>query len=131
MSNSLDGLRILVVEDNALNREIIERLLEDRGVIFESVENGQEAVEQYQKQGNGYYDAILMDIQMPNMNGYDATRTIRGLRDSGKADIPILAMTANAFEEDKHEAYRCGMNGHLAKPINVRELMKELANLLR
>ncbi|MGN1231432.1 MAG: response regulator [Anaerotignum sp.] len=71
-----------------------------------------------------------MDIQMPNMNGYDATRTIRALPDSEKANIPILAMTANAFEEDKRDAYRSGMNGHVAKPINVRELMKELANIL-
>ena len=78
----------------------------------------------------GYYDLILMDIQMPNMNGYDATRTIRAFQDAGKANIPILAMTANAFEEDKREAHRSGMNGHLAKPVNVRELMKELASIL-
>ena len=82
------------------------------------------------KASAGYYDLILMDIQMPNMNGYHATRTIRALNDSGKANIPILAMTANAFEEDKREAFRCGMNGHLAKPINVSELMKELARIL-
>ena len=77
-----------------------------------------------------YYDLILMDIQMPNMNGYDATRTIRALPDSAKANLPILAMTANAFEEDKREAFRCGMNGHVAKPIDVQALMKELANVL-
>ena len=125
------GKRILLAEDNELNAEIAVEILREAGFVIELAEDGAICVDMLNKAPSGYYDLILMDIQMPNMNGYDATRTIRGLRDSGKADIPILAMTANAFEEDKHEAYRCGMNGHLAKPINVRELMKELANLLR
>jgi CheY-like chemotaxis protein len=78
-----------------------------------------------------YYDLILMDIQMPNMNGYETTRAIRRMDDPGKAEIPIIAMTANAFEEDKREAYRSGMNGHLAKPVNVQELLKLLAGILK
>ena len=78
-----------------------------------------------------YYDLILMDIQMPVMNGYEATRAIRSMTDKEKAAIPILAITANAFEEDRREAVKAGMNGHIAKPINVRELMKELAAILR
>ena len=120
--NSLEGLRILVVEDNALNREIIERLLEDRGVIFESAENGQEAVEQYQKRGSGYYDAILMDIQMPVMNGLEATKKIRSLDMADAADIPIIAMTANAFQEDRDAAKQAGMNAHLSKPVNIDQI---------
>lgn len=77
-----------------------------------------------------YYDLILMDIQKPNMDGYKATQTIRLFSDKQKSEIPILAMTANAFEEDKKNAYKAGMNGHIAKPVNVRELMKELAIIL-
>ena len=78
----------------------------------------------------GYYDLVLMDIQMPIMNGYEATRTIRNLEEPEKRDIPIIAMTANAFEEDRREAYRAGMNGYVAKPIDVSQLMKELAKVL-
>ena len=131
MSNSLDGLRIIVVEDNALNREIIERLLEDRGVIFESVENGQEAVEQYQKQGNGYYDAILMDIQMPVINGLEATKKIRSLEQADAADIPIIAMTANAFQEDRDAARDAGMNAHLSKPVNIDQIQKVICSEIK
>ena len=131
VSNSLDGLRILVVEDNALNREIIERLLEDRGVIFESVENGQEAVEQYQKQGNGYYDAILMDIQMPVMNGLEATKKIRSLEQADATDIPIIAMTANAFQEDRDAARDAGMNAHLSKPVNIDQIQKVICSEIK
>ena len=124
------GKRILLAEDNELNAEIAIEILKEAGFVIERAEDGQICVDMLNQASSGYYDLVLMDIQMPNMNGYDATRTIRALPDSGKANIPILAMTANAFEEDKREAYRSGMNGHLAKPINVRELIKELANIL-
>lgn len=124
------GKRILLAEDNELNAEIAIEILKEAGFVIELAEDGQICVDMLDKAYTGYYDLILMDIQMPNMNGYDATRTIRAFPDSGKANIPILAVTANAFEEDKREADRCGMNGHLAKPINVHELMKELANIL-
>ncbi|MDY3918896.1 MAG: response regulator [Candidatus Limivivens sp.] len=124
------GKRILLAEDNELNAEIAMEILREAGFVIERAEDGQICVDKLKRMPFGYYDLILMDIQMPNMNGYDATRTIRALPDSKKANIPILAMTANAFEEDKREAYRSGMNGHLAKPMNVRELMKELANIL-
>jgi CheY-like chemotaxis protein len=77
-----------------------------------------------------YYDVILMDIQMPNMNGYEASKIIRAMTNPKKNSIPIIAMTANAFEEDKREAIKCGMNGHLGKPVNVRALMKELSGIL-
>ena len=117
-------------KDNALNAEIATELLKDAGFEIERAEDGAVCVDLLEQAKGGYYDLILMDIQMPNMNGYEATRAIRALQDPEKANIPILAMTANAFEEDKREALRCGINGHLAKPINVRELMKELANIL-
>ena len=124
------GKRILLAEDNELNAEIAVEILKEAGFVIEWAEDGQICVEMLKRAPSGYYDLILMDIQMPNMNGYDATRTIRAFQDAGKANIPILAMTANAFEEDKREAHRSGMNGHLAKPVNVRELMKELASIL-
>ncbi|MDY3918452.1 MAG: response regulator [Candidatus Limivivens sp.] len=124
------GKRILLAEDNDLNAEIAVEILGEAGFVTERAEDGAICVDMLKKAPTGYYDLILMDIQMPNMNGYDATRTIRMLGDPGKANIRILAMTANAFEEDKREAYHSGMNGHIAKPINVRELMKELADIL-
>lgn len=124
------GKRILLAEDNELNAEIAIEILKEAGFVIERAADGQICVDMLEKVPTGYYDIILMDIQMPNMNGYDATRAIRALKDSEKAKIPILAMTANAFEEDKCEAYRSGMNGHVAKPINVRALMKELSNML-
>lgn len=127
--NLFQGKRILLAEDNDLNAEIAFEILKEAGFMTERAADGQICVTMLEKAPVGYYDLILMDIQMPNMNGYDATRTIRALQNSEKAKIPILAMTANAFEEDKREAYRSGMNGHVAKPINVRELMKELANI--
>jgi len=124
------GKHILLAEDNELNAEIAMEILGEVGFIIDRAEDGAICVDILKKASSGYYDLILMDIQMPNMNGYEATRAIRQLGDSSKANIKILAMTANAFEEDKREAFRAGMNGHLAKPINVPELMKALAGIL-
>lgn len=122
--------RILLTEDNELNAEIAIEILKEVGFIVERAEDGQQCLEIIQAKDAGYYDLILMDVQMPRMNGYEATKAIRALGDSQKASIKILAMTANAFEEDKREAIKVGMDGHLAKPINVRELMRELARVL-
>lgn len=120
---NLSGRRILLVEDNELNREIAAFLLKDEGISVTEAEDGQQAVECFLKMPEGYYDAVLMDIMMPVMDGYQATRAIRG---SGKKDaemIPIIAMTANAFAEDKRKTMEAGMDAHLSKPINVPELM--------
>lgn len=124
------GKRILLSEDNDLNAEIAMTILGESGFEVDHAEDGIICVDMLEKAEPGYYDLILMDIQMPNMNGYKATQTIRLFSDEQKANIPILAMTANAFEEDKKNAYNAGMNGHIAKPINVGELMKELASIL-
>lgn len=125
-----EGKRILLAEDNELNAEIAIEILSEAGFVVEHAEDGQECVNMLSDAPAKYYDIILMDIQMPKMNGYEASKTIRAMVDPEKAGIPILAMTANAFEEDKREAIRSGMNGHLAKPINVSSLMKEIAALL-
>ena len=120
---NLSGRRILLVEDNELNREIAAFLLKDEGISVTEAEDGQQAVECFLKMPEGYYDAVLMDIMMPVMDGYQATREIRG---SGKKDaemIPIIAMTANAFAEDKRKTMEAGMDAHLSKPLNVQELM--------
>lgn len=124
------GKRIILAEDNDLNAEIAVEILKESGFIIERAEDGRRCVDMLEAAAPGYYDLILMDIQMPVMNGYEATRTIRALDDPAKAGIPILAMTANAFEEDRREAYRSGMNGHIAKPVDVKQLMKELALIL-
>jgi len=124
------GKRLLLAEDNDLNAEIATAILEEEGFIIDHAEDGQICCDMLQKAPDNYYDAILMDIQMPNMNGYEATKTIRSMNNPAKAHIPIIAMTANAFEEDKREAIRVGMNEHLAKPINVTELMKILSKIL-
>ncbi|MDE7323029.1 MAG: response regulator [Lachnospiraceae bacterium] len=122
--------RILLVEDNELNQEIAAEILQEAGFTVEIAGNGKIAVEMLEKSQPGYYQLILMDVQMPVMNGYEATRTIRKLKDTQLAAIPILAMTANAFEEDKQEALRSGMNGHIAKPINIDNLMNTLKRVL-
>lgn len=122
--------RILLAEDNDLNAEIATEILQEVGFIIERAEDGQICVDKLMNSPMGYYDLVLMDIQMPNMNGYEAARNIRICPDSSKSNIPILAMTANAFEEDKREAMKAGMNGHLAKPIDVKALMHELASIL-
>lgn len=122
-SDIFAGMRILLAEDNELNAEIAMTILEDKGLIVEHAIDGVACVDMLTKQPAGYYSLILMDIQMPNLNGYMATERIRALGDNEKAQIPIIAMTANAFEEDRKKAIDAGMNGHLSKPINVKELM--------
>jgi CheY-like chemotaxis protein/two-component sensor histidine kinase len=125
-----ENKRILLAEDNELNAEIAVEILSEVGFEVDRAQDGQICVDMLQKADDYFYDVILMDIQMPNMNGYEATKAIRALADTAKADIPIIAMTANAFEEDKRDAQRAGMNGHLAKPINVHELYKTLMGIL-
>ncbi len=122
--------RILLVEDVELNQEIAVAILGDAGFETEVAGNGQIAVEMLKKSKPGYYKLVLMDVQMPVMNGYEATKTIRKLDDKELAAIPIIAMTANAFEEDKREALKCGMNGHIAKPIDVENLLATLEKIL-
>ena len=119
----LEGRNILLAEDNDLNAEIAEAILERAGLRIERVENGIQCVNRILKMPAGTYDMILMDIQMPKMDGYKATQTIRNLPDKDKACIPIIAMTANAFAEDKKKTMEAGMNAHLSKPLNVPELM--------
>lgn len=124
------GVRILLAEDNELNQEIATAILSDAGFEIEVARNGQIAVEMVKKMEPGYYRLVLMDVQMPVMNGYEATRAIRELPDRRLASIPILAMTANVFEEDKQESIKSGMNGHIAKPINIAQLFEELGKVL-
>lgn len=120
------GKRILLVEDNELNREIATTILEETGMIVDSVEDGDIAVATINKEPADKYDLILMDVQMPRMDGYTATREIRTLADNQKANIPIVAITANAFEEDKKKAIEAGMNGHIIKPISIEGIAKVL-----
>ena len=122
--------RILLAEDIDLNQEIATTILENAGFATEVAENGQIAVDMLKKSEPGYYQLILMDIQMPVMNGYDAARKIRELENKDLASIPIIAMTANAFEEDKQEAIKSGMNGHIAKPIDIDQLFETLDKIL-
>jgi len=124
------GKRLLLVEDNELNMEIAEELLRDVGFAVETAENGQIAVEMVQNSAAGYYDAVLMDIQMPVMDGYEATRKIRSLDRKELAEIPIIALTANVFDEDKKKALASGMNAHIAKPLDVKLMYEVLANIL-
>lgn len=124
------GKRILLVEDNELNAEIAMEILKEMGFLVDYVANGQQCLYKVEAAEPHYYDLILMDIQMPVMNGYEATQAIRAMSDSEKAGIPILAMTANAFAEDRLQAYRCGMNAHISKPIDVVELTKAFASNL-
>lgn len=126
-----DGKKILLVEDNVLNREIARMLLKEARFIVDEAVNGQEAYEKIKNSQEGEYALVLMDIQMPIMDGYEATRQIRQLPIRGLANIPILAMTANAFEEEKKKALSCGMNGHISKPIDVNNLFKMLESVLK
>ncbi len=123
--------RVLVAEDNELNREIIKDILEDEGIIVEMVRDGLEAVDKIKHSQPGDFDFVLMDIQMPNLDGYEATRLIRSLECEPLARIPIIAMTANAFEEDKQKALSVGMNAHLAKPVNIGKLISTITEFIR
>ena len=130
-SEILEGRNILLAEDNDLNAEITEAILERAGIKTERVEDGIQCVNMIEKMPADTYDMILMDIQMPKMNGYKATQAIRRLPDKDKACIPIIAMTANAFEEDKRDALAVGMNGHIAKPIELDKLLSMLSEVIR
>ncbi len=123
--------RILLAEDNELNQEIAKVILEDAGFNVEVAENGNVALNMLTNSEPGYYRLILMDVRMPVMNGYEATKAIRALDDKELSSIPIFAMTANAFEEDKKEAFACGMNGHLSKPIEIDVLFETLDRVLK
>ena len=130
-ASAFQGKKLLLVEDNELNREIAMEFLTEAGFVVDSAEDGASAVQKMEQAAPGQYDLILMDIQMPNMDGYEATRRIRALPDAKKAGIPIFAMTANAFEEDRQNALKAGMNGHIAKPLDVPRLLSILADALK
>ena len=125
------GKKILLVEDNQLNREIAEEILSEAGFVLETAEDGDIAVKKMAAAQRGDYDVILMDIQMPRMDGYEATGRIRCLPDSAVAAIPIIAMTANAFEDDKKKALEAGMDGHISKPVDIKTLMETLKEVLK
>ena len=127
----LSGRRILLAEDNDLNAEIAQELLGEEGLLVERADNGVTCVEMLEKAPSGYYDLILMDVQMPVMNGYEATGKIRKLQDKSKAQIPIIAMTANAFAEDRKKALAVGMNDHVAKPIDMNTLIPTMQKYLQ
>ena len=124
------GKRVLLVEDNELNQQIALVILEEVGFDVDVANNGQEAIDKLQTEPAGYYDVVLMDIQMPVMDGYEATRQIRALDDEVKATIPIIAVTANAFDEDRESVHDAGMNAHLPKPYEVPKIMETLADIL-
>ncbi len=129
-SEDFAGKKILLVEDNELNQEIAEGILMEGGFVIDVAGDGSIAVEKMESAQPGQYDLILMDIQMPIMDGYEATRRIRKLPDKAAANIPIIAMTANAFNEDKENAFKCGMNGFISKPIEIPKLKKVLSEVL-
>ena len=126
----LSGKRVLLTDDVDINREIAEAVLEMFGLEVDQAVDGQEAYEKVLKNPGGYYDAVLMDVQMPRMNGYEATQAIRSIADDKKSSVPIIAMTANAFEEDIKNARASGMNGHVAKPMDQKKLAAELIKVM-
>ncbi|MCI8327537.1 MAG: response regulator, partial [Lachnospiraceae bacterium] len=128
---NLEGIHFLAAEDNEINAEILAELLEIEGASCEIVENGQLAVERFQQSEKGAFDAILMDVQMPVMNGHDATKAIRSLERDDAGSIPIIAMTANAFAEDEKAALEAGMNAHVAKPLNMESLKKVIGQYVK
>jgi len=123
-------MRLLLVEDNAINMEIARMILTQAGFMLDTAEDGKVALDTIAQSQPGDYDAILMDIQMPVMNGYEATRTIRALPDPALAGIPIIAMTANVFQEDVQAARNAGMDGHIAKPLDVEKMLSTLTQVL-
>lgn len=127
---SLKGRRVLLTEDNNINAEIATELLSDEGLIIERAKDGVDCVEMLEKAPDDYYDIILMDIQMPIMNGYEAAAKIRRIDDRKKADIPIIALTANAFSEDKDNAIKAGMNDPVPKPIDMNVLLPAMQKLI-
>ena len=128
--NCLSGVRILLVEDNEINREIATELLTEEGCIVETASDGVACIDMIEKADADYYKMVLMDIQMPVMNGYDAALTIRKLKNTKKSKIPIIAMTANAFAEDANKALSVGMNDHVAKPIDMSILVPAMMKYL-
>lgn len=130
MGKNLSGKHVLLAEDNDLNAEIAVTVLEETGIVIERVEDGIQCVNRVVQMSPGTYDLILMDIQMPNMDGYQAAQCIRHLDDKMKAEIPIIAMTANAFAEDRKKAFDAGMNGHIAKPIDIEKLGAVILSVL-
>ena len=130
-TDRISGKYVLLAEDNDLNAEIAEFILEDMGLVVDRVEDGVQCVARMEQKPAGTYDLILMDIQMPNMDGYKATQAIRRLEDKKKAGIPIIAMTANAFEEDRKKAFEKGMNGHIAKPVDAEKVKKTILSAIR
>ena len=131
MGESLSGKHVLLAEDNDLNAEIAVTVLEEAGIVIERVEDGIQCVNRVEQMSPGTYDLILMDIQMPNMDGYQAAQRIRHLNDKTRAEIPIIAMTANAFAEDRKRAFDAGMNGHIAKPIDIEKLGAVILSVLK
>ena len=125
------GRRVLLAEDNELNWEIAEELLSSQGLALDWAEDGHVCVDMFQAKDPGYYDAVLMDLRMPIMNGYEATEAIRGLDRPDAKTIPIIAMTADAFAEDIKKCLDCGMNAHVAKPIDVREVSRLLQKYMK
>ena len=129
--NMFKDKRLLLVEDNELNREIAATILKEVGFIIDTAVDGQEAVNIIKESPASLYDLILMDVQMPVMNGYEATRAIRSLDDPVKANLPIIAMTANVFKKDLNDAKEAGMNGHIAKPLDIEKMFATLAEFLK
>ena len=123
-------MRVLGVEDNELNREIARELLEDDGFIVETAEDGETAIVMIRRSDLDYYDAVMMDIQMPGIDGYEAARSIRKMFDVQHAQIPIIAMTANAFEEDMEKARSAGMNAYIAKPVEPETIRSVLEHVI-
>jgi len=130
-THDFSGRTVLLAEDNELNQEIARMILETAGFAVVIADNGEEALRKVESSPDETYDVILMDIQMPKMDGYEASRRIRALPDPKKATVPIVAVTANAFDEDKRIAMEAGMNGYLAKPYEIDKMMDTLAEILK